>query len=118
MAPDSDQAETDHQQIHRHYKVRNLDEKRTLIVHVNALVIGTAQWNIAAPLIGDDPVVHEATRDTQDFTVEEEFRSEAWRLERHREEMAARATIRRLSVTLEIFNETWPERLTACIDHG
>jgi hypothetical protein len=72
---------------------------------MNALVSGSAEWHIAAPLISDDPVVHDAPHDRQYLIVEEECWSETWWLKGQREKVAMRAAVRLVSVGFEISKE-------------
>jgi hypothetical protein len=63
-------------------------------------------------LVGDDPIVHEATHDTQHIRIEEELRGETRWLEGHREKMAMRAPVRRLTA-VERREQARPERVAA-----
>jgi hypothetical protein len=85
---------------------------------MNALVLRAAERHITAPLIGNDPVVHDATNNTQHIVVKEEIRSKAWWLKRHGEKVAIRASGRLLAVGLEMRKENRPKRASAGIDQG
>src|ERR1035441_4852283 len=85
---------------------------------MNALVIRAAERHIAAPLIGNDPVVHNATHNTQHIVVKEEIRRKARWFKRHWEKVAIRAPVRLLAVSLEVSLENRPKRASAGIDQG
>src|ERR1017187_10371009 len=85
---------------------------------MNGLAIRAAEGHITAPLIGDDPVVHQAAHDTQHLLVKEEVRSKARWLKGHREKVSVRAAVRFVAVGLEIGEEHRPERTAAGIHQG
>jgi hypothetical protein len=89
-----------------------------LIVNTNALLIRAAERHITAPLIGigNYPVVHHATHDTQHLVVKEEGRSKARWLNGHREKVAMRAAVRFVAVGFEISEENQPKRTSPGID--
>jgi hypothetical protein len=66
-------------------------------------------------LVRDDPVVHESTDDSQDNRVEEQFGGETRPLERHRQKMAMRPTVRRVTA-LKIRQKTRPECVSARVN--
>jgi len=111
---DTLQAKADDQQIRGQGKVRSFGEQRTLIVDMCGVVFGVVERHIAAPLIGDDSIVHNAPRDTEHFVVEEEVRCKAGWIKGHRKKVAMRAAVR--LVGLEPGEEHRPKRVTACID--
>ena len=61
---------------------------------------------------------HHAPHDIQQLIIKEEFWSEAWWLEGHKEEVAMRTAVRFVSVGLEMSQETWPKRISTSIDQG
>ena len=83
---------------------------------MNALVIRASEGHVAAPLIGNHPVVHHASYDTQHPVVKEKFGSEARWGERHREKVAMRTAVRLVAVGLEISEQNRPKRVPASID--
>jgi hypothetical protein len=115
---DADQGKADDQQIRWEREVRSFGEQRTLIVDMKALILRTPKRRIAAPLIGDDPVVHYSPYDSEHVIVEEEFRDKARRLERHREIVAMWAAIGLVTVGFKIRLENRPEGVSARIDQG
>ena len=48
------------------------------LVNVENLVLGTAEWHITTPLVGDYPIIHCPTHDTQHLGVKKEFWTKAW----------------------------------------
>ena len=68
------QAKTDNDRIYGERKIWSLRKERTLIVRMHALILRSAQRHIAAPLAGNDTVVHEAAHDTEHVRIEEELR--------------------------------------------
>jgi hypothetical protein len=89
-----------------------------MIVNMNGLIIRAAERHITAPLIGNYPVVHNATHDAQHLVVKEEVRSKARWIKGHREKVAMRAAIRLVAVGFEISEENRPKRALAGIDQG
>lgn len=73
---DLDQAKTDNQRVRREHKIRSFWKERMLIVHMHSLMLRSMQGHIAAPLVGDDAVIHQPADDGQNCIVEEEFWSE------------------------------------------
>ena len=113
-----DQAKADDQQINGQEKVRSFAEQRTTIVNMNALIIGTTERHVTAPLICNYPIVHDATHDAQHLVVKEEVRSKARWIKGHREKVAMPAAVRLVAVGFEISEEDRPERASAGIDQG
>src|ERR1035438_3105038 len=89
-----------------------------MIVHVNALIIRTAERHITAPLIGNYPFVHDPAHDTQHLVVKKEVRSKAWWIEGHREKVAIWAAVWLVAVGFEISDENRPKRASASLDRG
>src|SRR4030095_3989715 len=87
-----------------------------MIVHMNALVVGALEDYVAAPLIGDDAVVRQASHDIQHLFIKKEFRRKARRLKGHRNEMTMRTAIRFASMAFEVIQETGPKCVSACLD--
>lgn len=112
---DPDQAKTDDDCIRRERQMRNLWKERTLIVHMRFLIFRTTERHIAAPLVSDDPIVHEATHDVEHIRIEEERRHEARGGERHSEKMAMWASVRRVAA-VEVRKQARPERGSARVD--
>lgn len=115
LLSDSNQPKADDDGVRGKRKVRNIREERTLIVNVGELILRAAQRHVAAPLVGDDPIVHQSAHDAQHIRIEKELRRETWRLERHRQEVAMRTAIRG-GAAVEIREQAWPERLSTCVN--
>ena len=85
---------------------------------MNALVIRAWERHIAAPLVGNHPLVHYSADNAEHFIVKEKFCSEAWPRKGHGKKVAMRAAIRLVAVSLEIVEKKRPKRNAASLDRG
>src|ERR1035438_580038 len=85
---------------------------------MNALVFRAAERHITAPLIGNYPVVHHATHDSQHLVVKEEAWGKARRFKGHWQKMAMRTAVPRAVPGFEKCQENRPKRASAGVDQG
>jgi hypothetical protein len=97
-----DQAEAYSEYIDWQLEVGCFRKQRTLVVGVGNLILGTSQWHIATPLVGDYAIVHCATNYTEHLGVKEEFRTKARWLERHWQKVAVRTAVGLVGMGVEI----------------
>jgi hypothetical protein len=102
LRPNPGQTEADDQNVRRQQQIGSLLEERPPVIDVSLLEFGAWQRDIAAPLVGDDPVTHYATNDPQHVLVEKEVRSVARRLEGHWEKVAMCTPVRLVTVIREM----------------
>jgi hypothetical protein len=80
---------------------------------MESLVHGTGEWGIAAPLIGDYPVVHCAANDGQHVIVKKESGMKARRLERHWHIVPVGTAIGMIAMGVDVMQESRPKFVPA-----
>ena len=116
LTSDPDQTKTDNDCVHGERKIGSFRKERALVIHMHSLIFRASQRHVAAPLVGDDPVVQQPADDAQHSIVEEEFRHENRRLEWKGKKVAMGAPVRRRAA-VEISQQARPESLAARFDH-
>lgn len=110
------QPEADDHHVWRECEIRQFGEERALIIDMQLLILRSGERNVAAPLVGDDAVVHSGAHDREDSGVEEEFRRKAGRVERHGKKVPVRPAIRFAEMAAEVIEKHRPESVTASLD--
>src|ERR1041384_523755 len=94
LVSNAHQAETHNYRVRWQQHIRSFREKCSLIVHMWVLVLRSNDGHVTAPLVGDDPIVHQSAHNTENVRVKEELRGEAKRIERHGQKVAMRPMVR------------------------
>jgi len=84
-----------------------------LIVGVELLILGATQGYITAPLISNNPIIHEASNNVHYLGVKKELRAKAGLIKRHRKEVPVGSTIGLRVIDTEVFGQNWPESISA-----
>jgi hypothetical protein len=112
----SGEREADNQKVRRQRQIRRFLKQGPFVVCVELLVRRPLDWNVAAPLVGDEALAERAADDGEHLLIEEESSREARRLEGHREEVAVRSAIGLVAIRCEVLGECGPECLAASFD--